>query len=143
MGAGETFIEEFKHGWTLSKPEGFVDYFASRIHADAVQRAKPTPSVVGPQGQAAFFRRFFALIPDAAVEVVSSAVDGEWVFIRTRITGHLGGRRAVTFDGVDHFRIVDGKIAERDTFTDATPLFAALALSPRSWWAGLRFLLGR
>jgi len=139
----EQFVEQFKQGWALSKPDGFLAFFAPLIHPDAVQRAKPTPAVVGPQGQAAFFRRLFALVPDATVTVVSAAVDGEWVFIRTRIDGHVGRRRPVSFGGIDHFHIVDGKIAERDTFTDAQPLLAAIAMTPRSWPAAARFLLGR
>jgi predicted SnoaL-like aldol condensation-catalyzing enzyme len=138
----ERFIDQFREGWDRPKPDGFLAYFRPLIRDDAVQRANPTPPVTGPDGQAAFFRRFFRLIPDARMTVVSAAVDGEWVFIRTRIDGHVGGR-AVSFEGVDHFRIVDGLIAERDTFTDAKPLFAAIGLAPRSWVAAARFLIGR
>ena len=138
----EQFIDQFKQGWALSKPDGFLAFFGPLIQPDAVQRAKPTPAVVGPRGQAAFFRRFFTLVPDANLTVVSAAADGEWVFIRTRIDGHVG-RRQVSFEGIDHFHIVDGKIAERDTFTDAQPLLAAIAMTPRSWPAAARFPLGR
>jgi hypothetical protein len=69
-----------------------------------------------------------ARVPDLTLQVVESAQDGEFLFIRwnAHATG-LNGR--VEHPGVDRIRIVDGKVVENRIFFDRAEFERKLGIS--------------
>src|ERR671914_530801 len=107
--------------------------------ADDVVERFPDRTCRGRDELAAYFEGLFAALPDAHMEVVEAAGEGENVFLRWRLTGtHTGGPFAgidttgkrVELDGMDHFVIRDGKVVSNFVVFDQMEVGRALGLLP-------------
>lgn len=132
----------FAEGWALAKPEPFLAFFLPLIDADALF----TQPLLGPaRGHAqisAMFRRLFALMPEFTAVPRRSAVDGDVVFIESDCEAVVS-RARVRFDVCDRFALAGGRIVERRTFFDPSPVVAAVARRPWLWPAAIRSRRGR
>lgn len=84
------------------------------------------------------FRRLFALFPDMALTVRSSAVRGGTVFIESDCTATLG-RKPVHFRVCDRFTVADGTIRARASYSDPLPVLLTGLRRPSSRPQLLRF----
>lgn len=125
----EEFVGEFIAGWSASKPDGFVQHFAAMSHPDVEASQPLLPTARGIDAYMRSFRNVFALMPDFHPEVVASATAGDTVFICSRVTATLGGRR-IGFDVTDRFVLRDGLIYRRQAYFDPTPIVVGIALRP-------------
>jgi limonene-1,2-epoxide hydrolase len=126
------FIDQFAEGWALPKPDAFFEYFAPLIAADATFRQPLFPTAVGPEGFRRTFRPLFELIPDLVVNVQRWAAREEVVFIESTFVGTLD-RAPVEFDVCDRFKLRDGIIGERTSYSDPMAIFGAISRHPRMW----------
>lgn len=89
-------------------------------------------TVRGKQACRQAFARLFALVPDLHADVHSVGHGTNQVFIAFTLSGTYGGK-PIAWDAVDRFTFVDGLIAERISYFDATPLVLTLCGRPRGW----------
>lgn len=80
------------------------------------------------------------MLTDVRGTVEAWAHRDEHVFIALRLDADLGGRK-VTVRACDRIRLVDGRAAERTTYTDPLPLIWAVARTPRAWGRLLKWQL--
>ena len=128
----DEFPAAFAHGWSLAKPDAFLEYFLPLIADDAVFVQPGFPDARGSAQIARMFRRLFTLFPDLTTTLQSSAVAGDTVFISSACATTIG-RRAVEFDVCDRFVIDGGTIVSRRSHADPTRTLLALARSPTGW----------
>jgi ketosteroid isomerase-like protein len=134
----EEFIDEFVEGWTKPIPEGFVAHFGAMSHPDVEARQPLLPTARGREAYLQSFRNVFAVMPDFHPEVVTSAISGDTVFIASRVTATLGGRK-IALDVCDRFELRDGLIYRRQAYFDPTPIVVGVLLRP---WLLPRVLRG-
>jgi predicted ester cyclase len=88
---------------------------------------------------AAYFEELFAAVPDARLEPVKIAADGEDVLARWHLTGtHSGALWAgieptgarIELDGVDHFTVRDGRIVANFVIFDQMVVGRAMGVLP-------------
>ncbi len=121
--APEGFIQLFETGWSLPKPDGFLDFFVPHLHSDFVSTQPIFPEACGRNGFVALFRQVFALIEDFTTVVDSWAANDDSIFIKANCTGTLGGT-SVEFQVCDRFVLRDGLILRRESYFDPTPLIS-------------------
>lgn len=115
-----------------------VDAVRSLWTASTIERF-PDTTVTGSQAIGDYFEAFFAALPDAHMAIVALAEQDEHVFVQWRITGtHTGapfqslqpsGRR-VELDGMDHFTVIDGKVAANFVVYDQLQFARCIGLMP-------------
>jgi limonene-1,2-epoxide hydrolase len=135
----EDFPAVFAEGWALPKPGPFLDYFRPLIHDQATFTQPMFTTARGPGDIERMFRRLFALFPDLRADPQRSAVHGDNVFIESDCTATLG-RKPVHFPVCDRFVIDNGKILNRRSYSDPTPVLVATLRRPTSWPRSLRSL---
>jgi ketosteroid isomerase-like protein len=123
------FIPVFIEGWTRSQPEDWIDFFRPLVHPDVVVTQPMLPTAIGPEAYMNGFRNTFDLMRDMAVEVLSTAVSEDAVFIESRVSATIGGRR-FSFDVADRFQFRDGLIYRRASYFDPMPIIVAVLLRP-------------
>ena len=128
----DEFPSVYTHGWTLGKPDAFLEYFLPLISTDAVFVQPGFPDAAGHAQIARMFRRLFALFPDLSSTPQYSAIAGDTVFIESTCAS-TAGRRTIRFEACDRFVIRDGKIVLRRSYSDPTSTIVALAGNPSSW----------
>ena len=126
------FPDIFARGWALPRPDRFLDYFMPMIHGDATFTQPGFPVAVGHDQIRRMFRRLFTLLPDLSTIPMRSAVCGDAVFIESACTATVGGA-IVTFSVCDRFVIRGGLIAERQSFSDPTPVMLTALGRPTGW----------
>jgi limonene-1,2-epoxide hydrolase len=134
----EQFVAEFIAGWAKPVPEGFAKHFTAMSHQDVEARQPLLPTARGREAYMRSFRNVFALMPDFHPEVLTTAINGETVFIESHVTATLGGRR-IGFDVCDRFELRDGLIYRRQAYFDPTPIVVGVLLRP---WLLPRVLRG-
>jgi limonene-1,2-epoxide hydrolase len=132
-----SFPAMFAEGWTLPKPDAFLDYFLPLISPDATFRQPVFPDARGPAQIEQMFRRLFVLFPDLTCTVRRSAIAGDVIFIESECTGSLG-RTTVRFDVCDRFVIDNGMLADRRAFSDPQPILLAILRRPAAWPRAIR-----
>jgi limonene-1,2-epoxide hydrolase len=128
----DEFPGVFTHGWTLPKPDAFLDYFLPLISTDAVFVQPGFPDAKGHAQIAQTFRRLFTLFPDLSATPLYSAATDDTVFIES-ICAATAGRRSVQFEVCDRFVIRDDRIVLRRSYSDPTSTILAVGRSPSSW----------
>jgi limonene-1,2-epoxide hydrolase len=128
----DEFPSLFTHGWTLPKPDAFLEYFLPLIFTDAVFVQPGFPDAKGHAQIAQMFRRLFTLFPNLSATPQCSAAAGHTVFIESECAA-TAGRRTVQFEVCDRFVIRDAKIVLRRSYSDPTAMIFALGRSPSSW----------
>ncbi len=127
----------FTEGWTLPKPDAFLDYFRTHIHPDATFTQPMFPDAHGIAAIERMFTGLFSLLPDMTARPCHRSVAVDVVFIESRCAATLG-RRTVTFDVCDRFVVTDGQIVERRSFSDPLGVIAATLRTPSSWPRAMR-----
>jgi hypothetical protein len=132
-----SFPAMFAEGWTLPKPDAFLDYFLPLISPDATFRQPVFPDARGPAQIEQMFRRLFVLSPTSPAPsgvppspAMSSSSESE-------CTGSLG-RTTVRFDVCDRFIIDNGMLADRRAFSDPQPILLAIFRRPAAWPRAIR-----
>ncbi|MFG2016207.1 nuclear transport factor 2 family protein [Actinomadura geliboluensis] len=128
----DDFPAVFAEGWALPKPDAFLDRFRPLIHGEAVFTQPMFPDAHGRSEVEGMFRRLFALFPDMALTVRSSAVQGGTVFIESDCTANLG-RKPVHFRVCDRFAISGGTIRSRASYSDPLPVLLTGLRRPSGW----------
>lgn len=128
----EEFPALFARGWSLPKPDGFLEFFLPRISENAQFTQPGFPKATGHAEISRLFRRLFTLFPDLVTTPNSVAVSGETVFIGSTCETRVG-RRTLRFEVCDRFVIRQNKIAERQSYSDPTSTFLSLASTPTAW----------
>lgn len=134
-----TFVDVFVEGWSLPKPDAFLDYFRPHIHPDAAFVQPVFRTGHGPDGFERVFNQLFMQIPDLTLTVGSSAWSGNVVLIESRCRGTLGGR-PIELAVCDRFTLADGQIIERRSYSDPLPSLLATARHPGTWASAARSL---
>ena len=106
--------------------------------ADCVRHDPSGPVPVGPAGFAAMASRWRAALPDLQLHIDLMLAEADLVAARWTITGtHTGplGRispsgKAVTFSGVNIFRLASGRIAEIWNHRDDLRLYQQIGALP-------------
>jgi ketosteroid isomerase-like protein len=127
----------FAQGWVLSKPDAFLDFFMPLVHEDAVFIQPMLAEARGHAQIDAMFRRLFRLMPEFVAVPRRCAVEGDVVFIESQCVAAVAGTR-VRFVVCDRFVLADGRICERRTFFDPSPVVRVLARRPWLWPRALR-----
>ena len=133
----DEFPAVFAEGWALPKPQLFLEYFLPLLAPDATFIQPGYPDAQGLAEVERLFRRLFVLIPDLVARPHRSAINDETVFIESACEGTLG-RKPIHFSVCDRFVIRDGKIIERQSYTDPIVLIRAVASRPSSWLHAVR-----
>ncbi len=117
-----------------------ADYEALHAgYADDVWERFPDASVHGPAAIVDYFRAARAAFPDLHIDVLHTAEQGDSVFMRSEITGThtgapFGGLRAtgkaIRVSAIDHFTIVDGRMASNFVVFDQMEFGRQLGLMP-------------
>ena len=128
----QQFPERFAAGWSLPKPEPFLDYFLPLVAHDACSRQPLAADARGHAEIGDMFRRLFALLPDMVATPQHWAISGEMVFIESACAGTLGGR-PFWFLVSDRFELSGGQIAARLSTFDCAAMVLALWARPRAW----------
>jgi hypothetical protein len=135
----EAFVAAFAEAW--SPPNDLQRALARYLPllAEDVRLVQPQiPTLVGhEQFRVEFAEPMFAMIPDLHGEVRHWAARGDDVYLDIEMRGTLGGR-PVSFTSCDRFTLRDGLVAERVSFSDPSPLIAAILTRPRAWPAVAR-----
>jgi steroid delta-isomerase-like uncharacterized protein len=105
--------------------------------ADTVVRF-PDRICNGAEEIAAYFDEVFAAMPDWHMEVVSTATDGDDVFVHWHLTGtHTGlllgiepTGKALAVDGMDHFVVRDGKVVSNFVIFDQMQYARQIGMMP-------------
>ncbi|OHV06684.1 nuclear transport factor 2 family protein [Mycobacterium talmoniae] len=122
------FAERFADTWRtpdLAKHEALWD--------DDIVLIQPLMGTLrGKQACREAFQRLFTLVPDLHAEVHAVAHDEHRVFIEFTLSGTYGGK-PIAWDAVDRFTFTGGRIAERVSYFDASPLVVKLLGRPRGW----------
>lgn len=133
----EEFPEVFARGWALPKPTAFLDYFLPLISPTATFTQPMFPPAHGHQEITSLFRGMFTLMPEMTADPLTSAVQGNTVFIESDCSATLGGK-PVRFPVCDRFTIQQGQIIERCSYSDPLPLVLATLRRPTAWPRVLR-----
>lgn len=110
----------------------------------------PDGTVRGADAIAAWFQRSFAAFPDAHVEIVALAEQGEDVLVHWRTSSvHRGPMlgvaptgRTVSLEGMDHFVIRDGKLVSNTVVYDQMKFARDVGMLPADGTPADRFLKG-
>ena len=105
--------------------------------ADTVVRF-PDRTCTGADEIAAYFDEVFAAMPDWHMEVVSTAADGDDVFVHWHLTGtHTGPLlgieptgKSLAVDGMDHFVVRDGKVVSNSVIFDQMQYARQIGMMP-------------
>jgi limonene-1,2-epoxide hydrolase len=133
----EDFPVVFAEGWALDKPEPFLDYFRPLIHDNATFVQPMFPDAHGPAEVERMFRKLFSLFPDLRAETQRFAINGDTVFIESECTNNVRGR-IIRFPVCDRFAIRDGKLLERQSYSDPLPVVVSVFRHPTMWRGALR-----
>jgi predicted ester cyclase len=99
----------------------------------------PTGTIEGTPAIAAYFKEFFAALPDAHMEVVKLVEDGDDVFVHWQLTAtHSGAEfqgiaptgKPIVLDGIDHFVVRDGLVASNFVVFDQMQFARAIGMLP-------------
>ena len=131
----------FAEGWALPKPDAFLDFFMPLIHEDAVFTQPLLAQARGHAQIDAMFRRLFGLMPEFVAVPRRFAVDREVVFIESHCLAAVA-RTRVRFQVCDRFVVSDGRICERWTFFDPSPMARIIVARPWLWRGALRVRRG-
>jgi steroid delta-isomerase-like uncharacterized protein len=110
----------------------------------------PDRTCVGTEEIAAYFEALFAAVPDARLEVLAVAEQGDDVFVQWRMTGtHRGplmgieatGKR-LAIDGIDHFVIREGKVVSNFVVVDQLQYARQIGMMPAEGSSADRFAKG-
>jgi predicted ester cyclase len=86
-----------------------------------------------------YFEELFAAIPDLHVEPTAFAAEGDWVFMRSVISGtHTGGPfkgiaptgKRLDIPAIDHFTVRDGQVVSNFVVFDQMEIGRQLGLLP-------------
>ena len=105
--------------------------------AQTVERF-PDATCVGEREIGDYFLAVFAAVPDAHIEILTLAEQGEDVFVHWKLTGtHQGTFNgiaptgcAIALDGIDHFVVRDGVVVSNFVVFDQMQFARAIALLP-------------
>jgi steroid delta-isomerase-like uncharacterized protein len=108
------------------------------LWTEDVSERMPDGTVTGAAALVDYFTGLFTGIPDARMEIVALAEQGEEVFVRWRMTGtHTGlfqgirpTGKAVDLAGFDQMTIRDGKLARNFVVFDRQQVAQQLGLLP-------------
>jgi steroid delta-isomerase-like uncharacterized protein len=105
--AGDEFVARFAEFWADPDPERLTELVADDV-------AATFPGAGAISGLAAYQRQIaaaLAMAPDLRLEVLDHLADGDRLLIEWRGRCTVGGE-PVELDGVDHFRLRDGKVVD-------------------------------
>ena len=137
----EALVRFFAEGWAKPKPDGFLDHFRPRFHAEARLEQPTLPAAQGWEQIEARFRDLFAAFPGYLVTVDDWAARGDLVYIE--VTHHVPvGSRTVTWRGVDRIVLEGGLLRERIAYFDTMETLPMALRAPRTWPRLLRWNLG-
>src|SRR6476646_10970022 len=128
-------VATFTEGWRDPKgPEQFVAALSGMLAPDVVLIQPQMRPTVGLEAfEHGFVRPLFSLIDGVRGEVERWAARGDTVYIELTLRGTVG-RRPISVRVCDRARLrADGRVAERETYLDPSPLLGAVARSPRAW----------
>jgi ketosteroid isomerase-like protein len=137
--AAEAFVEAFTEGWRNPiDADHFADHFEPWMHPEVRLVQPQFPTTVGREAfREQFARPIFELAPDLHGTVLGWAASGDTVYIELRLEGTIG-TTPVTLTTCDRITLRDGKLVERVAHLDPTPMFAAVARTPRAWPRAIR-----
>ena len=126
----------------------FINHDMSRLDTymrdDYIQHNPDCPQ--GKAGFVEFFETIFAAVPDFSYTLKKMVAEGEIVMVHSTTTGtHTGGEwlgqsatgNRLSYDVVDMFRVIDGKIAEHWDVADTFTFFSQLGVAERLLKEGL------
>jgi steroid delta-isomerase-like uncharacterized protein len=121
----------------LWAPDG-VDHIAGQVDAQ------------GPNGVRAYFSELFAAFPDLALSIRSMVAEDDRVAVHWTATGTMLGAfmgaeptgARVQLEGIDMFRVVDGRIVRNDAVPDGLTVARQVGLLPAAGSGAEERLLG-
>lgn len=122
----------FAAGWSLPKPNAFLDHFRPVLARHATFSQPMFPDAHGITEIEHMFVRLFRLLPDLSLTVSRAAVAREVVYIESACAATLG-REPVTFSVCDRFTVAGGLIRTRRSFSDPLPVLLAGLRHPPAW----------
>jgi limonene-1,2-epoxide hydrolase len=131
--AAAEFVARFADAWRTAD----LDKHEALWREDIVLVQPLLPNVRGKAGCRAAFARLFALVPDLHAVVHRWGASDDAIFVEFTLRGTFGAREQ-SWDPIDRFTLVDGLIAERVSYFDATPLALTIARRPTGWGRLLR-----
>ena len=111
----------------------------AQLWNDATVERFPPGTSQGKAEMVRYFEVLFAAVPDAHMDVIAVAENGDDVFIHWRLTGTHSGApfegidasgRAVAIDGMDHFVIRDGIVATNFVVYDQMQFARQIGMLP-------------
>ena len=132
--AAQAWVLAFAHGWLApASADAFADHFQPWFDSQVRLRQPLLPTLVGHQAfRERFARPLFALIPDLDGQVERFAIGADGVYIELTLRGTLGGR-PIAWRVCDRASLRDGRVVERESYFDPTPLLRAILTRPRAW----------
>lgn len=118
-----------------------------RIWAPDLRERFPTAECRSADDAAAYFEAAFAAMPDLRIDIVAMAEERDTVFMRWIMRGHHTGEawsgivpsgKEVVLEGIDHFVVRDGTLAEGFVVFDQVQFGRAVGLMPPDGSAGDR-----
>jgi len=134
--AAQAWVAAFAQGWQApTGAEAFADHFQPWFDP-AIRLLQPLlPTLVGPQAfRERFARSLFTLIPDLHGQVERSATGHDLAYVELTLRGTLGGH-PVVWRVCDRATLREGRVVERESYFDPTPLLRAILTRPRAWLA--------
>lgn len=126
------FVEVMNAAWRAPTDAELLAATRAYIAPGAPMRNPLIPTGYGPDGLEANIRALVTVIPGLRGEVVEWATQGDQIWVLLRLYGRLG-RRWVTWDVCDRFRLRDGMITDRDGVMDSIPALRAVLAHPPAW----------
>jgi ketosteroid isomerase-like protein len=132
--AAQAWVLAFAEGWLApTGADAFADHFQPWFHPDIRLIQPQLPTLVGRQAfRERFARPLFALIPDLDGQVERFAIGADCAYIELTLRGTLG-RRPIAWRVCDRATLRDGRVVERESYFDPTPLLRAILTRPRAW----------
>lgn len=117
--------ETFQEFW--AKPD--LSTPSDNLHDDVIGYWPGTDEPVrGRDEYVGALQELLARVPDLTLQVMESADNGEYLFIRW-VAHATGANGRIEHPGVDRIKIVDGKVAENRIFFDRAEFERKLGLS--------------
>lgn len=138
-GASSTdFVDRFTAAWN----DPGVERLNALLHEDVELIQPLQPTVRGIPAVTRTWERVFGLMPDLRGDVLSSATEGDDVFIELKLGGTVAGTR-IEWVTLDRIKLRDGLVLQRIAYFDSGVLMRQLALHPRAMAAFARAQLSR
>ena len=132
------FVDRFTAAWDAPS----VERLNALLHPDVELIQPLQPPLRGLRDVTAAWNRIFGLIPDLRGDVLSSAVEGDDVFIELKLGGTVAGTR-IEWVTLDRIKLRDGLVLQRIANFDSLVIIRQLVRHPRALAAFAKSQLSR